>query len=101
MTNVEIISNLKELRKILNVDKGLEFEKELKAVDGAIKVLERSTGHWIPIGYDGYADGSPVIEEWECSECGWEHSGDSDTLTPYYPNCSAKMESEGSDGISD
>ena len=49
-------------------------------------------GRWIPVGYDGYADGNPVYDWWECSECEWEHTGDEDTLTPYCPNCGAKME---------
>ncbi len=55
------------------------------------------TGHWIPIGYDGYADGYPVIEEWECSECGFEHSGDDDTLTTFCPNCGARMAGDADD----
>lgn len=50
---------------------------------------------WIGIEYDGYADGNPVYEVWECSHCGCEHCGDYDTLTAYCPNCGAKMESEG------
>ena len=49
-------------------------------------------GRWIPVGYDGYADGNPVYDWWECSECDWEHTGEEDTLTPYCPNCGAKME---------
>ena len=49
-------------------------------------------GEWIPLEYDGYADGNPVWDLWECSECQEEHSGDEDTLTPYCPNCGAKMD---------
>lgn len=49
-------------------------------------------GRWIPLEYDGFADGNPVWDLWECSECGEEHSGDEDTLTPYCPNCGAKMD---------
>ena len=52
---------------------------------------EPRTGHWEPTGYDGYADGYPVVDEWECSECGYEHYGDDDTLTAFCPNCGAKM----------
>lgn len=48
-------------------------------------------GHWVGIEYDGYADGNPVFEVWECSECGWEHNGAEDTLTCYCPNCGADM----------
>ena len=49
-------------------------------------------GRWVPLEYDGYADGCPVWDLWECSECQEEHSGDEDTLTPYCPNCGAKMD---------
>lgn len=52
------------------------------------------TGRWIPVGYDGYADGNPVYDWWECSECGWEHTGDEESLTAFCPNCGAKMEAE-------
>lgn len=48
-------------------------------------------GRWLPIEYDGYADGSPVWDKWECSECGYEHSGDEESLTAFCPNCGAKM----------
>lgn len=51
-------------------------------------------GQWIPLEYDGYADGNPVWDLWECSECQEEHSGDEDTLTPYCPNCGADMRGE-------
>lgn len=51
-------------------------------------------GWWIPIEYDGYADGNPVWDKWECSECGWEHSGDEESLTTYCPNCGSRMEVE-------
>lgn len=49
-------------------------------------------GRWIPLEYDGFADGNPVWDLWECSECREEHSGDEDTLTPYCPNCGARMD---------
>ena len=49
-------------------------------------------GRWIPLEADGYADGYPVYDLWECSECREEHSGDEDTLTPYCPACGAKLE---------
>ena len=48
------------------------------------------SGEWIGIEYDGYADGVPVYDVWECSSCGNEWRGDS---TPCYcPDCGAKME---------
>ena len=49
-------------------------------------------GRWIGVEYDGYADGNPVYDLWECSECGKEHEGEEDTLTNYCPNCGAKMD---------
>lgn len=33
-------------------------------------------GRWIGLEYDGYADGSPVYDLWECSECGEEVKGE-------------------------
>ena len=59
-----------------------------------IDAVEVVHGRWIPLEYDGYADGNPVWDLWECSECREEHSGDEDTLTPYCPNCGAKMDGE-------
>jgi hypothetical protein len=61
----------------------------------AADVVEVVHGEWIPIEADGYADGYPVWDLWECSECREEHRGDEDTLTPYCPNCGAKMDGKG------
>lgn len=49
-------------------------------------------GRWIPTEYDGYADGAPVWDKWECSECGHEHKGEEDTLTAFCPDCGARMD---------
>lgn len=49
-------------------------------------------GHWIPLEYDGYADGNPVWDKWKCSECGEEHYGVEDTLTAFCPDYGAKMQ---------
>lgn len=49
-------------------------------------------GRWIGIQYDGYADGCPVYDTWECSECREEYENEGDP--PYFnycPNCGAKM----------
>ena len=44
---------------------------------------------WIGLEYDGFADGCPVYDLWECSACGYERKGED---TPNYcPNCGAKM----------
>lgn len=48
-------------------------------------------GRWIPVEYDSYADGAPVWDKYECSECGHEHVGEEDTLTDYCPKCGVKM----------
>ena len=63
-----------------------------KAEERIAAMQESKRGRWIPLEYDGYADGFPVWNLWECSRCQEEHSGDEDTLTPYCPNCGAKME---------
>lgn len=74
------------------------------ALDTAIEALKQPTikpevrrGRWIPIEYDSYADGAPVWDKWECSECGHEHKGEEDTLTAFCPDCGADMKKEGAD----
>lgn len=63
--------------------------------DGDIYAFESiKHGRWIGVEYDGYADGSPVYDVWECSECRIEHYGEYDTLSDYCPNCSTKMNLE-------
>ena len=57
-------------------------------------IPQHKMGRWIPIEYDGYADGFPVWDKWECSECGYEHNGDKDSLTAFCPDCGVKMEVE-------
>lgn len=52
-------------------------------------------GRWIPTEYDSYADGNPVYDAFECSECGHEHSGEEDTLTAFCPDCGADMREKG------
>ena len=64
-----------------------------------VEAVEVVHGRWIPLEYDGYADGNPVWDLWECSECQEEHSGDEDTLTPYCPNCGAKMDGDGNGNL--
>ncbi len=67
--------------------------KELKNENAKLKIkLQEKKAYWIPIEYDGYADGNPVYDKWECSKCGCEHSGDEDSLTAYCPDCGRKME---------
>lgn len=53
----------------------------------------RPKGKWIGIGYEGYADGYPVYDYWECSNCGNEEKGeDVPEANPYCRCCGAKME---------
>ena len=52
---------------------------------------KEKTGHWKPIEYDGYADGYPVWDVWECSQCGLEHNGDKESLTAFCPDCGCHM----------
>ncbi len=71
-------------------DHSLNFDIELEALKIATRKL--CDGEWIGVEYDGFADGCPVYETWECSACGHEHYGLSCTLTRYCPDCGARME---------
>ncbi len=91
---IELITSL----EIILGGKLIFHPEAKKSVIGCLNSLpaleeERAyRGHWIGLEYDGYADGCPVYDLWECSECGEEHKGEEDTLTFYCPNCGAKME---------
>lgn len=44
---------------------------------------------------DGYADGAPVYDVWNCSECGYtidDGTDDENDLPNYCPHCGAKMD---------
>lgn len=75
---------------------------DLDAIDSASTIEAEPVRHgrWIPTEYDGYANGAPVWDKWECSECGHEHSGEEDTLTAFCPNCGARMDG-GADNATD
>ena len=36
------------------------------------EAIKYKSGHWVPLEFDGFADGAPVWDVWECSECGNE-----------------------------
>lgn len=72
-------------------DEAREAIKNLPAAD----VAEVKHGKWIGTLYDGYADGSPVYEEFECSLCGCEHNADGEPTWSYCPDCGAKMDLKG------
>ncbi len=69
-----------------------EMLDEIEALPTAKPEVHR--GRWIPIEYDSYADGDPVWDKFECSECGHEHNGEKDTLTAFCPDCGAYMKEE-------
>lgn len=58
-------------------------------------VTVQKYGRWIGLEYDGYADGHPVYDLFECSVCGEEKRGEDVPEThPYCPACGARMCSE-------
>ena len=73
-------------------------EKLLAAFPNSAQFTAVKHGRWIPTEYDSYADGAPVWDKWECSECGHEHNGEEDTLTAYCPDCGARMDGEEEQG---
>lgn len=61
----------------------------------AADVAEVQHGRWVGIEYDGYADGCPVYDLWECSECGEEVRGEDVPDThPWCHACGARMDKE-------
>ena len=61
----------------------------------AADVAEVRHGRWIGIEYDGYADGCPVYDLWECSECGEEVRGEDVPDTHSWCHaCGARMDKE-------
>lgn len=61
----------------------------------AADVAEVRHGRWIGLEYDGYADGCPVYDLWECSECGEEVRGEDVPSThPWCHSCGARMDKE-------
>lgn len=69
----------------------LVTEKLISAYPKGTEFTAVRRGRWIPTEYDSYADGAPVWDQFECSECGHEHSGEEDTLTAFCPDCGARM----------
>ena len=50
----------------------------------------QKVGEWILLRL--YANGKPICDEWECSECGWKYEGDENTLPSRCPNCGDRKE---------
>lgn len=79
-----------ELMHIMTVDEMPRhtFGAELYAPDAV-----RPTAYWQG-EYDGYADGNPVYDIWNCSACGYcidDGTDDPDMLPKYCPKCGARM----------
>lgn len=67
----------------------------------AADVVEVRHGRWIGLEYDGYADGDPVYDLWECSECGEEVRGEDVPVThPWCHCCGARMGKEAEHEVS-
>lgn len=53
----------------------------------------RPHGNWIGLGYEGYINGNPVYDYWECSVCrNGEDGEDVPEQNPYCRSCGAKMD---------
>ena len=73
------------------VDHAINCIKEAPAAD----VAPVRHGRWIGLEYDGYADGCPVYDLWECSECGEEVRGEDVPAThPWCHSCGTRMDKE-------
>ena len=77
-----------------NCTNKIEYDRcEYRLANGELADVELVRhGRWIPISYDGYADGYAVYEEWECSECHFACEGEGEPPLNYCPNCGAKMD---------
>ena len=72
-------------------DEAYNAVKDLPTAD----VVKVRHGRWIGLEYDGYADGCPVYDLWECSECGEEVRGEDVPSThPWCHSCGARMDKE-------
>lgn len=76
---------------VYGVESVLEYADYLPRVEAEPVVH----AHWVGTQYDGYADGYPVYDLWECSECREEYESEGDP-PPYdrCPHCGAHMDEE-------
>lgn len=78
-----------------NVNQDRLYTLEVTSDFPAADVAEVRHGRWVGIEYDGYADGCPVYDLWECSECGEEVRGEDVPDThPWCHACGARMDKE-------
>lgn len=84
-----MLIDFEDIKHKLNNSKwyGTQAWYEILDIIGDCDDKSRPTGEWIGIEYDGYADGFPVWELWECSECGIETKEE----TPFCAYCGADM----------
>ena len=93
----ELLVNIRQ--KLHEVERGWSYIYVLPEIISLIKeapeIESRPKGKWIGISYDGYADGNPVYDRWECSNCGLEIDDDNgEILWRYCPDCGADMRGE-------
>ena len=76
------------------MDTGKDAETLLRLIEDApfSDAAPVRHGRWVPFSYDGYADGYPVYDEWECSECHFVCEGEGEPQLNYCPNCGAKLD---------
>ena len=104
MTNEKRLIDANELKKKqVNVCFDDDSESDgfgivyVRHIDEAptVDAVEVVHGEWIGTQYDGYADGFPVYDLWECSNCREEYESEGDPPPfNYCPNCGAKMDGE-------
>ena len=61
------------------------------------EALEKQTQQTPDVWGDGYADGSPVYDSWDCPRCGWTYELDTEQYE-YCPNCGQRINWEGAEG---
>lgn len=86
----DILQKLVE-KKHWSAEDAMKFLNEIPTAD----VVEVVHAEWVGTEYDGYADGYPVYDKWECSHCHEEFSSEGEPpLHNYCPECGAKMDGE-------
>jgi hypothetical protein len=67
----------------IEIDDPINFDWEAQMEHCPLVPVEYAT--WIGIS-DGVADGKPVYDRWECSECGY-YAGEEKPKWSFCPNC--------------
>lgn len=99
MTVKEAIEQLNDLKRdregfAKNDEPDSVFAYDIKAIDVAIKVMEMIIDEMPTIEAEPIKHGEWIPDDYEynhCSECSYEHESP-EYVTPYCPNCGAKME---------